>query len=221
MVKKLLPEEREWGALRSFYRPAYIKFLVGLSQATKGYETGKLNGECAAVAIAATIAYVRALNEGGRLSYLLPPLEQALEIVEAGIDPASLPYCRRAQAIVSDIDAHKGRPLVPLDDFVSEKRLSKVTSVKILASVALEYQLLNKVKPLDRALKNVVGGDSSARKRLKDFRYNMKQKDSPKGARKEFDLLMRQIKQETTGAPPEMIAELTLDIYKNSVGKKS
>ena len=56
MSKKLSPEEEAWGAARYFFRPAYINFVAGLQQATKGYETGKLNSECAAVAVAATIA---------------------------------------------------------------------------------------------------------------------------------------------------------------------
>ena len=42
MSGKLTPEEEAWGAARSHYRPAYIKFLVGLSQATKGYEARKV-----------------------------------------------------------------------------------------------------------------------------------------------------------------------------------
>jgi hypothetical protein len=217
MSRELSPEEEAWGAARSLYRPAYIKFLAGLQQATKGYGNGKFNRECAAVAVAATIAYVKAVKAG---DHLLAPLEEALEIIEAGIDPVSLPYCRRAQAVVSDIDAHKGKPLPPLDDFVNEKRLSKAISVKILGSVAVECQLLNKVS-LDQAFKNVVGQDSRARKRLKDFRYNVKAKDSPKGARKEFFILMQQVAQATAGDPPELVAEVTLEIYRNSLGKKS
>ena len=142
MSRKLSPEEETWGAVRSHYRPPLIRFIAGLEQATKDYESGKFNRECAAVAVAAAIAYVRTVNLG-RSHHLLAPLEEALEIIEVGIDPVSLPYCRRAQALVSDFDAHKGRPLPPLDDFVNEQRLSKAISVKILGSVAIEYQRLN------------------------------------------------------------------------------
>jgi hypothetical protein len=214
MSKKLSPEEEAWGAARSHYRPAYIKFLVGLSQATKGYETGKFNRECAAVAVAATIAYVKAVGLGQ--DHLLAPLEEALEIIEAGIDPASLPYCRRAQALVSDLDAYRGKPLPALDDFINKKKLPKAIEDKILGSAAVECQLLCKVS-LDQALKIVVGRDARARKRLKDFRYNMKAKDSPKGAREEFFSLM----QAMAGCPPESAAQLVLEAYRNTLGKKS
>jgi hypothetical protein len=54
MSGKLTPEEEAWGAARSFYRPAYINFVAGLQQATKGYEPGKFS-ECAAVAVAARV----------------------------------------------------------------------------------------------------------------------------------------------------------------------
>jgi hypothetical protein len=217
MSGKLTPEEEAWGAARSFYRPAYINFVAGLQQATKGYEPGKFKSECAAVAVAATIAYVKALRAG---DHLLAPLEEALEIIEARIDPVSLPYCRRAQAVVSNLDAHKGGSLPSVDEFVNEKRLSKATSAKILGSVAVECQLLKKVS-LDQALRIVAGPDSRAHKRLKDFRYNMKAKDSPKGARKEFFMLMQQVAQETAGESPELVAQVTLEIYRNSLGKKS
>jgi hypothetical protein len=213
MSGKLTPEEEAWGAARSHYRPAYINFLVGLSQATKGYESGKFNSECAAVAVAATIAYIKASKAG---DHLLAPLEEALEIIEAGIDPVSLPYCRRAQALVSDLDAHRGKPLPALDDFINKKKLPKATEDKILGSAAVECQLLCKVS-LDQALKIVVGQDSRARKRLKDFRYNMKAKDSPKGAREEFFSLM----QAMAGCPPESAAQLVLEAYRNTLGKKS
>ena len=62
MSGKLTPEEEAWGAALSFYRPAYVSFLAGLQQATKGYQAGKFTREGAAVAVAATIAYVRRLS---------------------------------------------------------------------------------------------------------------------------------------------------------------
>jgi hypothetical protein len=210
---ELSPEEEAWGAARSHYRPAYIKFLVGLSQATKGYETGKFNRECAAVAVAATIAYVKAVGLGQ--NHLLAPLEEALEIIESDIDPASLPYCRRAQAVVSDLDAHKGKALPPLDNF-GKKKLPKAISDKIIGSVAVECQLLCKVS-LNQALKLVAGQDARARKRLKDFRYNMKAKDSPKGAREEFFSVMQAL----AGLPPQQVAQLVLEEYRHTLGKKS
>lgn len=213
MGKKLTPEEEAWGAARSHYRPAFIKFLVGLTQATKGYETGKFNRECAAVAVAATIAYVRSVGLGR--DHLLAPLEEALDIIETGIAPASLPYCRRAQALVSDLDAYRGKPLPSLDDFKTEK-LPKAITDKILGSIAVECQLLCRVS-LDQALKNVVGHDSRARKRLKDFRYNMKAKNSPKGAREEFFSVMQAV----AGVPPEQAAQLALEEYRHALGKKS
>ena len=211
--KKLSPEEEAWGAARSHYRPAYIKFLVGLTQATKGYETGKFNRECAAVAVAATIAYVRAVGLGQ--DHLLAPLEEALDIIEAGIEPASLPYCRRAQALVSDLEANRGKPLPSLDNY-NTKKLPKAITNKIIGAVAVECQLLCKVS-LDQALKIVSGQNSRARKKLKDFRYNMKAKDSPKGAREEFFSLMQAV----AGLPPEQAAQLVLEGYRNSLGKKS
>lgn len=211
--RKLTPEEEAWGAARSHYRPAYIKFLAGLTQATNGYETGKFNRECAAVAVAATIAYVRAVSFGQ--DYLLAPLEEALDIIETGIAPASLPYCRRAQALVSNLDAHRGKPLPSLEIYKTKKLLKAITD-KIIGSIAVECQLLCKVN-LDQALKNVVGQDSRARKRLKDFRYNMKAKNSPKGAREEFFSVMQAV----AGLPPEQAAQLTLEEYRHALGKKS
>ena len=85
MSGKLTPEEEAWRAARSFYRPAYINFVAGLQQATKGYEPGKFKSECAAVAVAATIAYVRSVGLGR--DHLLAPLEEALDIIETGIAP--------------------------------------------------------------------------------------------------------------------------------------
>jgi hypothetical protein len=106
--------------------------------------------------------------------------------------------------------------LPALDDFINKKKLPKATEDKILGSAAVECQLLCKVS-LDQALKIVVGQDSRARKRLKDFRYNMKAKDSPKGAREEFFSLM----QAMAGCPPESAAQLVLEAYRNTLGKKS
>jgi hypothetical protein len=85
-----------------------------------------------------------------------------------------------------------------------------------VGSVAVECQLLCKVS-LDQALKIVAGQDSRTRKRLKDFRYNMKAKDSPKGAREEFFSLMQAV----AGVPPEQAAQLVLEGYRNTQGKKS
>ena len=97
-----------------------------------------------------TIAYVRDLNVGDEL---LAPLKEALEIIEARIDPVNLPS-RRAQAMVSNRDAYKDGSLPSLDEFANLRRLSKATTDKIIGSVAVEYQLLNKVS-LEQALKNV------------------------------------------------------------------
>jgi len=213
MTKKLSPDEEAWGTDLSLFRPAFINFVDGLQLATKGYESGKLNSECAAVAVAATIAYVRDLKVGDEL---LAPLKVALDIIEASVDPVSLPSCRRAQAAVSNMDAYKDGSLPSVDEFVNLRRLSKATTDKIIGSIAVEYQLLNKAS-LEQALKNVAGQDSRARKRLKDFRNNMRVKDSPKGAQGEFFRLM----QLAAGLPPVFAAQFFLNSYRNAIGKKS
>ena len=115
--------------------------------------------------------------------HLLAPLGEALEIIGASL------------------------PDKPKDVITS-----MTTVRKILGSVAVEYQMLNNVS-LDQALKNVVGGDARERKRLKDFRYNMKEKDSPKGAREEFFSMMRLLNESIEG----LFAFLAPDLVKAAV----
>jgi len=128
--KKLTPDEEEWRAFRSYYRPPLLRFLIGLAQAMREHDTGKLDRECAATAIAATIGYLRAIEVGDGM---IAPLDKAMEIIEAGIDPASLPRSRRIQATVSDLNPHFEKLLPPLKGFAASKILSSSVQIKFSA----------------------------------------------------------------------------------------
>jgi hypothetical protein len=222
--RKLTPEEEEWGATRDFHWPPLVRLLKGLHIATN-YDPDKRSSTSAAIALVAISHYVKAITPTQQ--HLLAPLLAALEIVESTIEPERVPSVRRVTNLIVEMDGYKGWPIPPLKDFVkplkdfaTEVVLPKGVSSKLFATVAVEFQLMNSV-PLEQALRNVVGNDPRARKRLKDFRYNMKEKNSPKGARQEYFSLMQRAKTQLAGKVPSVCAEVALAVYREHLGKKS
>jgi hypothetical protein len=97
------------------------------------------------------------------------------------------------------------------------KAVTKELAGKIFQSIAVTLQLDCKVKEKD-ALKNVVGNDPEAAKKLMYFRNNMLVKDSPKGAKK---LYYKTLNDHFRGLAPPEAAKKALRICKNWEGKKS
>jgi hypothetical protein len=210
--KKLSPEEEAWGAAAHIHKPPLKRLFIGLDAAARSYATGKYNSESAAVAVAATIGFIKRISPR---KHLLAPLYEVLEIVEATIDPAYLPNCRRHQAIVMDVEA--GRPPPPREIF-ARPGLSVAASSKVAGCVAVEFQRRNGASIKDALA--IVAEDSAAALKLKNFRYNMLEKDSPKHARGYYFEWLQMISQKYKGNP-KLLAEKSLQAYRNSLGKKS
>lgn len=222
--KKLTLEEERWLEARDHYQSLLGKLKKGLLIANS-FDLEKFSSERAVIALVAVSYFVKNITPTQR--YLLAPLLEALEIVEATLEPQLVPWVRRITDVLEGMDAHEGWPppsitdlLRPLKNFANEVVLPKGVASKLFATVAVEFQLMNGA-PLEQALKNVVGSDSRARKRLKDFRYNMKEKNSPKGARQEYFDMMRRAKEQLAGKDASECAELALAAYRDSLGKKS
>jgi hypothetical protein len=193
--------------LTAIYFPAIVKFTVGLEKASMDFE--RWPRESAAVAIAATMAFVK--NMKWEMHYL-PPLQLALEMLEKGIDPESLPYCRRMQAVVGDIDEFIEKPAPPVDAFKDLKSLPFRDIIRIAACVAVDYQLACKV-PLRKALRKVVGPDNA--EHIENFRENLRRKK--KGVHREvYDMATNTLRR----LPAERAAQLALTAYRTQVGKK-
>src|SRR5438045_1085025 len=77
--------------------------------------------------------------------------------------------------------AYKGKPCPPIEEFMNSARQTRfAVDIKIWGAVAVECQLRCGV-PLDAARRNTVGRKPDAVRRLKNFRYNMLEKNTPKG----------------------------------------
>jgi hypothetical protein len=192
-------------------RPALIRFQVGLIQSTKDLERWRAEG--AAVAIAATITFIKNMNWDLRY---LAPLEEALEMVEKHIDPESLPYCRRVQAMIGDLDSLKKKGLPSLDDFRKGPSIPRKDVNRIAACVAIDYQRKCKV-PLPEALKKIVGRNPVAARKLEDFRDSLRRtKSGPK--RELYDRLTQMIKDLDPNDTER--AARSLHLYKMQIGEK-
>jgi hypothetical protein len=200
-------QEQNAAYFTEIVRPAIARFLVGLEQSTKGLD--RFSAEGAAVALAATITFIKNMNWDLRFQ---APLEIALEMVEKNIDPANLPYCRRAQAVVGDLDAFRNKPLPPLEDFRT-RELSRKDVNRIVACVAVDYHRLCKV-PSPEALRKVVGTNSIAPKQLEDFRDTLRRTRS--GPKRE---LYDQVTSLFKDLPLKEAAAASLVLYQIQTGK--
>jgi hypothetical protein len=207
MSKKPSPAEEERDA-------ALDRFGIGLNAAAEAYATGKCNNQSAALAVAATIGCIQKISPQ---KHLLAPLYEALEIIEAAIEPAMLPHCRRNQAMVMDIDAYIGKPLPPIAEF-EKPELSGDAIAKVAGCIAVECQRRNGVS-INKAL-TIVARDSDAAKKLKNFRYNMLEKNSPKHAKDFYFDSLKMVTQRFDG-DPKLLAQKTLQAYRNMLGQKS
>jgi hypothetical protein len=211
--KKPSPAKEEPDAAVHVYRAATKRFGFGLKLAAERYATGKWNDESAAVAVAATIGYIRAISPQ---RHLLAPLYHALEIIEAAIDAPRRPACRRDQAIVMDIDAHIGKPLPPIDQF-EVPVISEDAAAKVAGLIAVECQHRNGVLMKDAYLR--VTGDSVLARQLEDFKESIfGKKNSPKHAREFYFGGLRTATQKD-GHDPELLARETLRTYRNFLGQ--
>ena len=189
--------------------PALVRLLVGLEQSTKELERWPAEG--AAVALAAALTFIKNMGFSSRY---MAPLEIALETVEKNIDPESLPYCRRMQAAVADIDSVRKTGLPPLDHFRKKEPQRKDVN-RIVATVAVDYLLLSKFS-LQEALKKVTGPSSAAQEELKNFRENLRRTRS--GAKREF---YNDTTKLFNDLPPKQAAAAAIVLYHFQLGKKS
>jgi hypothetical protein len=116
---------------------------------------------------------------------------------------------------------HLYAPLIEAVNLIEKatglKAVTKELAGKIFQSIAVTLQLDCKVKEKD-ALKNVVGNNPDAAKKLKNFRNNMLGKDSPKGAK---DLYFKTLNSHFKKLPAPDAAKKALRICKDWEGKKS
>jgi hypothetical protein len=96
------------------------------------------------------------------------------------------------------------------------KAMPKERQGMVMNSIAVELQRRCGVK-LEDALKKVAGRDPQAVNRLKNFKYNMLEKDSPRGAQELYFSLLQGFK----GMSPKSAADLALTVSKAWRGKKS
>jgi hypothetical protein len=184
-------------------------FWEALQIAARDYEDHKR--ESAALAVRAALRFVDWMHWS---EHLRAPLLEAADILENGVDPDRRATYVRALRVTKNIGVDH-----PTDAGIAEDDpwLTKAVQDKIIGSVAVELQLRCGVK-LENALRNVVGRDASAAKKLKDFRNNMKRLDSPKGARKTYyDLIQASL----NGSSPGDAADRALKYYHALCGKKS
>jgi hypothetical protein len=201
-IAKEITDEEAAAYFKEIVKPAIVKFQVGLRQALKGPER-----EGAAIAIVAALTFIN--NMKWDMSCMVP-LEWALDIVEKGIAPQSYPYYRRAETAVRNIDAVIGKPLPPIDE--NEKYISRECVNRIIAVIAIDYQILSKV-PLAKALTNVVGHDPVAAESLKNFRENLRR--AKRGLQRDaYDDLGKSFKD----MPPGQAAFSALLVYKQQIG---
>jgi hypothetical protein len=190
-------------------RPAYIKFAVGLHQASKDLDRWPREG--AAVAIVAALTFVKNMKWDLRF---WAPLEQALEILEKGIAPESLPYFKRAEAVVSNLDEYRNKPLPPVENFKDNQFLSRKDLNRIVASVVIDYQRQCRI-PLQEAVRKLVGPHPAAIESLINFRDALRR--TKRGIKREaYDYL----KKEFSDMPPETAAQVALELYRIQRGLK-
>ena len=113
-------------------------------------------------------------------------------------------------------------PLVEAAEIVQREMgvkgaISKDVAEKVIQSIAVSLQLECGVSEL-KALRNVAGSDSKATTRLRNFRGNMMNKDSPKGAK---DFYFRILRTDFKDLSPEQAMNKALTVCARMGGKKS
>jgi hypothetical protein len=213
--------EEEWAAYidRQLAKreKAGFRFHAALEAAAQNYESHKM--ESAPLAVRAALDFV---NWSLWSEHLRAPLIEAADFLELNIDPDRRETYRQSLHIVRQIGA--------ADSVTSDKPddpwFTKVVFDKISGSVAVELQLRCGIS-LNDALKNVVGRDMAAARKLKDFRNNMKRLDTPKGARKAYYELIQVVlgrwldRGYSEAGAAKGAAKEALQVYKAMQGKKS